>query len=118
MVVGHAFGPLRAALCVPETVSGRWRGRGGGRCRGDRENYKMEVEMDTFGMMSFKEFVAMKEGLLLPDRPPAKGLSRINPFPTTAAHRKRLHAKPVKPFGPTVQRMKEIVLNKLIPRKK
>ena len=74
--------------------------------------------MDEFGMMSFKEFVAMKEGFLLPDRPPAKGLSRINPFPTTAARRKRLHAKPVKPFAPTVRKVAEIVPQKLIPKLK
>jgi hypothetical protein len=50
--------------------------------------------MHKYAMMSFKEFVAMKVGLLLPARPPAKGLSRINPFPTTNAHRKRMKPCP------------------------
>jgi hypothetical protein len=59
--------------------------------------------MDKYGVMSFKAFVAMKEGLLLPDRPPAMGLSRINPFPTTNAHRKRM--KPC-PFPPTLIKSK------------
>jgi len=44
-----------------------------------------------------KEYVAMREGLLAPDRPPAKGLSRINPFPTTNAHRCRLLMTPIRP---------------------
>ena len=75
--------------------------------------------MGNYGVMSFKEFLAVQEGLLLPDRPPAKGLSRINPFPTSHAHRQRLHAKPVKPpkpFAPTVRRVAEIVPQKLIPK--
>lgn len=71
--------------------------------------------------ITFRQYVEMQEGLLLPDRPPAKGLSRINPFPTTNAHRKRLHAKPVKPpkpFAPTVKKVAEIVPNKMIPKLK
>jgi hypothetical protein len=55
--------------------------------------------------MNFKEFLAMREGLLAPDKPPMKGLSRINPFPTTNAHRRRLQPKPVtasNAFRPTV----------------
>src|SRR5262245_2340342 len=55
---------------------------------------------------TFREFVAMQEGLLAPDRPPAKGLSRINPFPTTNAHRRRL--KP-NSFPPTVRPVAEVV---------
>lgn len=61
----------------------------------------------------------MQEGLLLPDRPPAKGSSRINPFPTTNAHRRRRHAKPVKPpmpFAATMKKMAEIVPYKMIPK--
>lgn len=72
-------------------------------------------------MMSFREFLEIEEGLLLPSRPPRKGLTRINPFPTTNAHRKRLHAQPMKPpklFPPTVRKVKEIVPNKLIPKLK
>ena len=81
----------------------------------------MAVEMGNYEMMSFKEFLAVQEGLLLPDRPPAKGMSRINPFPTSHAHRRRWHAKPVKqpnPFAPTVRRVAEIVPQNLIPKLK
>jgi hypothetical protein len=63
----------------------------------------------------------MREGMFLPDRPPAKGIPKLNTLPTTNAHRKRLHAKPVKPptlFPPTVRKVKEIVPNKLIPKLK
>jgi hypothetical protein len=63
--------------------------------------------------MTFREFVAMKEGVLAPDRPPAMGLSRINPFPTTNAHRVRI--KP-NPFPATVRPVAEIVPQSLIPK--
>ena len=29
---------------------------------------------------AFRQYLDMREGVLLPDRPPAKGLSRINPI--------------------------------------
>lgn len=62
-------------------------------------------------MMSFKQFVAMQEGLWLPDRAAVSGLSKINPFPTTNAHRKKLVPKkvkappPVSPFKATVRQV-------------
>lgn len=59
------------------------------------------------------------EGLLLPDRPPLKGMSRINPLPCTDAQRKRLHPKPVKkpkPFAPTIRKVAEIVPQKMIAK--
>lgn len=69
---------------------------------------------------TFKEWLAQHdEGVLLPSRPPLKGLPRINTTPFTDAQRKRFQPKPVKkvkPFAPTVQRVKEIVPNKLIPK--
>jgi hypothetical protein len=72
--------------------------------------------------MKFSEWLARPdEGLLLPDRPPLKGMSKINTTPGTDAQRKRLHPKKVKPsklFPPTVRAVKEIVPNKLIPRLK
>jgi hypothetical protein len=74
------------------------------------------------GMMhtTFKEWLARRdEGFLLPDRPPLKGLPRINTTPFTDTQRKRLHAKKVKPpklFPPTVRAVREIVPNKLIPK--
>ncbi|MFO0800491.1 MAG: hypothetical protein U0804_23740 [Gemmataceae bacterium] len=66
------------------------------------------VSHHNYGMnfITFKQYVELREGLLLPDRPPAKGLSRIHPFPTTDAHRRRLKPKPVKvanPFTPTIR---------------
>jgi hypothetical protein len=70
--------------------------------------------------MSFKEWLAQHdEGYMIPDRPPLKGMSRINPLPVTNAHRKRLHPKPVKltnPFRPTVRKVIEVVPQRLIPK--
>jgi hypothetical protein len=68
---------------------------------------------------TFKQYVELREGLLLPDRPPAKGLTRINPFPTTDTHRRRLKPKPMKapnPFQPTVHPVRQVVPNSLIPK--
>ena len=69
---------------------------------------------------TFSEWLAQRdEGFLQPDRPPLKGLPKINTTPFTDAQRKRFQPKPVnmvKPFAPTVQRVKEIVPNKLIPK--
>lgn len=69
--------------------------------------------------ISFKQYVQMREGLNLPDRPPDKGLTRINPFPTTNAHRRRIAPKPVRkpnPFAPTVRAVAEVVPQRLIPK--
>jgi hypothetical protein len=71
------------------------------------------------GIVTLKQYVEMREGLLLPDRPPAKGLSRINPFPTTAAHRRRIKPKPPnvgQPFPPTVRAVHQVVPQNLIPK--
>lgn len=69
---------------------------------------------------TFTEWLARRdEGLLLPDRPPLKGMPRINAFPGTDAQRKALHVKPAKkpkPFAPTVRKVKEIVPNKFVAR--
>lgn len=71
---------------------------------------------------TFKDWLAQHdEGFLLPDRPPLKGMSRINTFPSTDAQRKALHVKPAKkpkPFAPTVRAVKEIVPQKVIPKVK
>lgn len=71
---------------------------------------------------TFKEWLARRdEGFLLPTRPPLKGMPKINTTPFTDAQRKLLHPKKVKPpklFPPTVQKVKEIVPNKLIPKLK
>ena len=64
-------------------------------------------------MMTFREFVAMKEGLLAPDRPPAKGLPRINAFPTTNAHRHRIKTNS---FPPTARSVAEVVPPNMIPK--
>ena len=45
---------------------------------------------------TFSEYVQMREGLLLPDRPVTPGGSRINPFPATQARLKQMKPKPVK----------------------
>jgi len=69
--------------------------------------------------LTFKQYVELREGLLLPDRPPAKGLIQINPFPATDAHRRRLKPKPVRvtnPFKPAVRPVRQVVPNDLIPK--
>jgi hypothetical protein len=70
---------------------------------------------------TFSEYVAMREGVLSPTRPPLKGMPRINTLPTTDAHRKRLHPKPVKVVNmlkPTVRHVAEIVPQNIIPKLK
>lgn len=71
---------------------------------------------------TFREWLARQdEGLLLPDRPYRKGLSRINATPFTNAQRAKLlpkKVKTIKPFAPTVQAVKQIVPNKIIPKLK
>lgn len=55
---------------------------------------------------NFSDFLAATEGTLLPDRRPVKGLARINPFPTTNAHRVRIRVRvgrKANPFPPTVR---------------
>lgn len=46
------------------------------------------------GFTSFREYVWLREGLLLPDRPAAPGMARLNPFPATQAQLKRLFPRP------------------------
>lgn len=48
-------------------------------------------------VMSFKEYIRLRgvrEGVLLPDRPPLKGTPRINPFPISQKRLQRLLAGP------------------------
>lgn len=49
-------------------------------------------------MVSFTEYMLVREGLL-PARPPAKGLPRINATPLTQAQRRKL-APAARPAGP------------------
>jgi hypothetical protein len=77
---------------------------------------------------TFSEYVAIREGLLSPTRPPLAGMTRLNVLPTTDAHRKRLHTpkpvkvpnpfKPVARIKPTVRHVKEIVPQSVIPKLK
>lgn len=58
-------------------------------------------------MMSFGDYLRMREGLLVAE-PPAPGLPRINTTPLTQAQRKKLVPVPPrlpKPFAPTVRRL-------------
>ena len=87
------------------------------------EGEKMPVESLKGSKLSVKDNIftlaQRDEGFLLPDRPPHKGIPKINTTPMTDARRKRLHPKkvqPSKPFKPTVQMVKEIVPNKMIPK--
>jgi hypothetical protein len=68
---------------------------------------------------TFSEYVPMREGVLSPTRPPLKGMPRLNALPTTDAHRKRLHRKPMKlpkPFKPTIRHVTEIVPQNIVPK--
>jgi hypothetical protein len=49
------------------------------------------------GFQSFREYLAAREGFLLPDRSAAPGMSRLNPYPVTQARLKRILAKPPDP---------------------
>lgn len=81
--------------------------------------FYVERSLDTHAMfITFTEFVALREGLLLPDRPPAKGLPRINTTPFTNAQRKRLVAKPVKPPKPAPPTIRPVgKVPQVVPRK-
>src|SRR5262245_56348290 len=104
MVVGVALGVL-------EALEGQVGARLGDAERTVRGVYG--ADRHRYCVMTFREFVAMQEGLLAPDRPPAKGLPRLNPFPTTNAHRRRI--KP-NSFPPTVRPVAEVVPPHLIPK--
>lgn len=70
---------------------------------------------------SFQEYVEWREGLLMPDRAPLKGMIRLNATPFTNAQRKRLQTKKPKkptPFAPTIQKVAEIVPNKFVAKLK
>ena len=76
--------------------------------------------------MSFSEWLARRdEGFLLPDRPPRKGMARINPYPTTDSHRRRQNVrqnvkppKKLKPFPPTLRQVAKVVPQKAVARLK
>lgn len=61
-------------------------------------------------MMTFREYVAIREGLMS-IKPPAGGLSRVNPFPTTAGHIQRIRTL----AKPPVARPTLLVVPKLKP---
>jgi hypothetical protein len=69
---------------------------------------------------TFSEYVAMREGMLSPTRPPLEELPRLNTLPTTDVHRKCLHlpnpAKAVTMLKPTVRHVIEIVPQNFIPK--
>jgi hypothetical protein len=77
---------------------------------------------------TFPEYVAMREGVLSPTRPPLAGMTRLNALPTIDARRKRLHMpkpvkvpnpfKPVARMKPTVPHVTEIVPQSIIPKLK
>src|SRR5262245_14569458 len=45
-------------------------------------------------MMTFWEYVQIREGLWLADKSAAPGMNRLNPFPVTQTRLKRIMAKP------------------------
>ena len=70
-------------------------------------------------LLTFAEYVAAREGVSWPSRPPLKGLPRINTTPCSNDRRKRMAAKP-KPapdyFAPTVRAVVQVVPRHLIPK--
>jgi len=85
------------------------------------------VAVDTgMPILTFSEYVAMREGVLTATRPPLTGMARINALPTTDAHRKRLHTprpvkvpnpfKPVARIKPTVRHVTEIVPQSMVAK--
>ena len=62
---------------------------------------------------SFVEYVALWDGLLAPDRPPVKGMTRINTSPMTTDERLRLRPNLVSPPAP-VGRARQVVPTKLV----
>lgn len=76
--------------------------------------YGAEFLNTPMRLRRFREFM-IKEGLLFPDKPPRKGMSRINVLPTTDAGRMNLHPKPIKkppkPAPPTITSVATINLS-------
>lgn len=71
------------------------------RCYGDGgANYRM---------MTFSDYVSIKEGVNLPDRPPVKRLPKTNAVPNTNAHRRNLMPTKVTPIKPTVLHVAQVV---------
>jgi hypothetical protein len=50
---------------------------------------------------TFKEWLARHDKGFLPDRPPRKGMPRINATPFTDIQRKRFQPKPMKTIKPS-----------------
>lgn len=70
-------------------------------------------------LTTFTEFVAAREGQLMPDRPPASGMIRLNALPATDARRSRLQAKPVRPLAPlkpSLAPVAQVVPQRLVPK--
>ena len=57
-------------------------------------------------MMTFREYVQMREGLWLADKNAAPGMSRMNPFPATQARLKPILTKPVRAVKPLARQRK------------
>jgi hypothetical protein len=49
---------------------------------------------------TFTEYVGLREGLMLPDKPPAPGMPRLNPFPATQTRLRPLLARNPARLGP------------------
>lgn len=61
---------------------------------------------------TFAEYVAMREGLLLPDHPVTPGGLRVNPFSATQRELDGLKVKKPKNLGPAPIQFKPIALQK------
>ena len=67
-------------------------------------------------VFSFAEYLAAKEGVLIPDRHPLKGMTRLNPFPTTNAHRSRIRVRAGKKINPFPATIRAVVPPWLVPK--
>lgn len=63
---------------------------------------------------TFAEYIAMREGLLLPDHPVTPGGLRINPFPATQRELAGMTVKKPKNLGPAPIQFKPLNLSKPI----
>lgn len=70
-------------------------------------------------LLTFREYMELQEGVLLPNRPPATGLPRLNTTPAPNAH--RLRTRPVAPPQPvrrTAQPVTQVVPPNLVAKVK
>ncbi len=66
-------------------------------------------------MMTFTDYMAMREGLWLADKNAVLGMSRVNPYPPAGSGRHPASPTPVKPPKPTVPKAPGVAPTKPTP---